>query len=494
MGKLIDIEAHELRNGDIEKISLVTHGAIRQPFKILKTAEMEAPKGGLTNTLSKIFGDGSSEDSEKAIAALFVRKSVAAKWIPLIKKHGFRVEKEHASLEGDILVLKQDGFDESNSGSVVALNPDVAVQLSSVSKYFDPFPASSSFSDNVAAGSFWPGMHNAMESLAETVWNVLNESESSDTAAADVAKQIKAFSNHLNNLVAELPTTVFKMEQESLTKEFEGSTVSTSDGQTLANTEDMNMSTAVLKEVAAGDLDGLLDDAPVADAAIAKADEAAEAAASTEAVVEKEEESVEKGGDEGAPKSGGSPGNPVVDNTSDTGAVSLDEGGVPEGFRKEERVLKQLEDGKIVEKFAEFLINDETKEEIFVGFVEKGAPSVAEEAAGAEVVLAPSEGEPYTAAEIKLFEAMGVMAKAVGDIKTLVEKQDEKIQAVTKTAEVAKEAADNTVVIQAAQDLDNSLATLRGEQSVLKSEAASAATQESDIFKGLLPEIEGNAA
>ena len=488
MGKLIDIEAHELRNGDIEKISLVTHGAIRQPFKILKTAEMPEHKEGLGKRLQKIFGDGDA-DAEKAVAALFVRKSVAAKWIPLIKKHGFRVEKDHASLEGDIVVLKQEGFDEASDGSVVALNPDVAIQLAHVSKYFDPFPASSSFNDNVAAGSFWPGMHNAMESLAETVWNVLNEAESPDSAVADVAKQVKAFSNHLNNLVAELPTTVFKMEQESLTKEFEGSTVSTSDGQTLANTEDKNMSTAVLKEAAAGDLDGLLDDAPAADAAIAKADEAAEAAASEEAVVE-------KGGDEGAPKTGGSPGNPVVENTSDTGAVSLDEGGVPEGFRKEERVLKQMVDGKIVEKFAEFLINDETKEEIFVGFVEKNddiADAEVVELTGAEATAA-ADDHPYTPAEIKLFEAMGVLAKAVGDIKGLVEKQDEKIEAVTKTAEVAKEAADNTVVIPAAQDLDNALQTLRSEQPVLKREAASAATEEVDIFKGLLPELESNAA
>ena len=227
MGKLVEIDGHELKNGNIEKISLVTHGAIRQPFKILKTEEIDAAKtGGIKNVLSKVFGQDHTRDQEDAIAALFVRKSVAQKWLPLIRKQGFRVEKEHASLEGDILVLKQEGFTDECDGSVIALNPDVAVQLTTVSKFFDPFPASSSFSDNVAAGSFWPGMHNAMESLAETVWNVLNESDSPDDAASEVAKQVKAFSSHLNNLVAELPGTVFKMEQESLTKEFEGSTVS----------------------------------------------------------------------------------------------------------------------------------------------------------------------------------------------------------------------------------------------------------------------------
>jgi hypothetical protein len=486
----VEVEAHELKNGEIEKISLVTHGAIRQPFKILKTEEIKSDNGktGLIGTLSKVFGN--SEDEEKAVAALFVRKSVAQKWLPLIREQGFRVEKEHAALEGDILVLKQEGYTEECEGSVVALNPDVAVQLTNVSKFFDPFPASSSFSENVAAGSFWPGMHNAMESLAETVWNVLNEAETPEDAASDVAKQVKAFSNHLNNLVTELPKTVFKMEQESLTKEFEGSTVSESATQTIVTDEDKNMSEAVIKEAASGDLDGLLDDAPAADAALEKA-EAEATAETTEEVVEKAEDDVEKGGDEGAPKSGGSPGNPVVESTSDTGAVSLDEGGVPAGFRKEERMVKQIEDGKLVEKTAIFFVNDETKEEIFGGFFEK---AVEEEAPAADATSA-TDGVEYSPAELKLFEAMNVLVKTVTDIKEQVEKQDERIEAVSKTAEAAQETAEETVVLPtAADDLGNAIQTLSGQKPIQKGAASAATGEEVDIFKGLLPEIEGNAA
>jgi len=471
----VEIEASELVNGDIKKLSLVEHGAIRQPFKILKTEEIASTKGGVRNTINKIFG----QSDEQQIAALFVRKDVARKVIPMIKEQGFRVEKDHAEMMGDVLVLKQEGYDPDADLPIVALNTDVAVQLSSLSKFFDPFPASSSFSDNVAAGSFWPGMHNAMESLADTVWNVLNDSDSPDGAASDVAKQVKAFSTHLNNLVAELPTSVFKMEQQ-LTKEFEGSTVSSTDNKITLN-EDQNMSEAVIKEVAAGDLDGLLDDAPAADASLAATD-----AAIDEVVAKDEDEStetiVEKGGDEGAPKSGGSPGNPVVDNTSDTGAVSLDEGGVPAGMRKEERTMKSLVDGKIEEKTGLFYINDETKEEIFAGYVEKAT----EEKAPAE---------EYSPAEVKLFEAMGVMAKSVVDLKELVEKQNERIEAVAKTADEAQVTADETVVMTAADDLDNSLATLNGKQPVVKAATAATETEEVDIFwKGVLPQLQSDAA
>jgi len=484
----VEVEAHELKNGEIEKISLVTHGAIQQPFKILKTKEIEPKASGIKDTLSKVFGQDHTPDQEGAIAALFVRKSVAQKWLPLIRKQGFRVEKEHASIEGDIVVLKQEGFTDECDGSVIALNPDVAVQLSHVSKFFDPFPASSSFADNVAAGSFWPGMHNAMESLAETVWNVLNESDSPDDAAADVAKQVKAFSSHLNNLVAELPGTVFKMEQESLTKEFEGSTVPSSSTETIVSNEDENMSTVVTKHAPASDLDGLFDEAPAAEV-VEKDEAAAETAAATE---------VEKG-DEGAPKSGGSPGNPVVENTSDTGAVQLDEGGVPAGFRKEERMVKALEEGKMVEKTGLYFINDETKEEIFGGFVEKmsaeeiqNAPVV--ELTGAEATAAAEETQ-YTDAETKLFEALGVMAKSMKDIGDSIEKQNTRIDAVEKTAETAQETAEETVVMpSAADDLGNAIQSLSGQKPIQKTDASASTGEVTDIFKGLLPGIEGNAA
>ena len=77
----VEIEASELINGDIKKLSLVEHGASRQPFKILKTEEIAGKSGGVRNTINKIFG----QTEEQHIAALFVRKSVARRVIPVIK-------------------------------------------------------------------------------------------------------------------------------------------------------------------------------------------------------------------------------------------------------------------------------------------------------------------------------------------------------------------------------------------------------------------------
>lgn len=482
----VTVEANELKNGKIEKISLVRNGAIRQPFKILKTEEIPQEHESVGSKLKKFFG---SEDDEARVAALFVRKSAAAKWIPLIKANGFRAEKDHAEVDGDMVILKQESFDADVEGSLVALTPDVAIMLNRVVKGFDPYSSSASFDENVKASAFYPGMYHAMESLADTVWNVLNNSDDPEQAAADVAKQVKAFGNYVNGLVSELPGSVFKMEHEGLTKAFASSNVSDSIAINVTKDEDENMSTTVLKEAAPGDLDGLLDDAPAADAALAKAEEKAEEAVEKqEDSVEAQADDVEKSGDAGAPKSGGSPGNPVVESTSDTGAVSLDEGGVPAGFRKEERTVKSFEDGKVIEKTGLFFVNDEG-EELFGGWIEKSEETPAEEVpAGGQPAEAASE---YTPAEVKLFEALGVMAKSMTEMKETVEKVASRVDDIEKTASDAKETADNTVVMGVAPDLDESLATLAGHQKVLKSAPAeNVEKSEDEIFKGLLPMIE----
>lgn len=506
----VTVEANELKNGKIEKISLVRNGAIRQPFKILKTEEIPAEEQTLGGKVRKFFGASDSEAAE--VAALFIRKSAAAKWLPIVKQNGFRAEKEHAEVDGEILVLKQESYN-GEEGSLIALTPDVAVMLNTVVKGFDPYSSSASFDENVKASAFYPGMMHAMESLAETVWNVLNESSDPEEAQASVAKQVKAFGNYVNSMVKELPGSVFKMEHEGLTKGFASSNVSVSNTET-SSAEEEDMSNTILKEAAPGDLDGLLDEAPAADAALAKAEEKAEEAVekgiaeeaanaeivyldadgneiseeafmALDAEVQKGYSKVEKSGDAGAPKSGGSPGSGVVEDgaQTDTGAVSLDEGGVPAGFRKEERTMKTFEDGKLVEKTALFFVNDDG-DEIFGGYIEKSEDEVPADSAAATT-------EEYTPAEIKLFEALGVMAKSMASMKETVEKVASRVDDIEKTATDAKETAENTVVMGVAADLDESLATLSGHQRVHKSAPAeNVEKSEDEIFKGLLPMIE----
>ena len=90
---------------------------------------------------------------------------------------------------------------------------------------------------------------------------------------------------------------------------------------------------------------------------------------------------------------------------------------------------------------------------------------------------------------------MGVMVKAVEGLQTTVEKQNTRIDAVEKTAETAQETAEETVVLPtAADDLGNAIQSLSGQPRIQKNAAPAATGEVTDIFKGLLPGIEGNAA
>jgi hypothetical protein len=327
------------------------------------------------------------------------------------------------------------------------------------------------------------------------------------------------------------------MEYEGLANGIGGSTLD-SDAAEVIKTEDGKMTT--IKEAMAGDLAGLNEtegrDMAVLKAADARADAAtiADAAQGAEIVfldaegneiseeefsksggkkmkkmkdgkmMDMEEEKKMKKSDEddsseiapteGAPStdvskmdvmgqgdsafSGKSPGSAVVQSTSDTGAVSLDEG-LPAGFRTMQKSVKKFEEGKLVDAFAKFLVNDETGEEIFVEYVAK-EEVVAEEPATdiAAVISGP----------LDLFgKALNAQTAMLDKINERLEKQDAKIEALQKTSEEAVEKADKTALVDHGYDLDESLGLMNGHRPVSKS-----ATQPADgsIWKGLSPELD----
>lgn len=283
----VKVLANELLDSNIEFVSLVKHGAIRSPFKILKADEL--PTGTemtVTKRLAQMF-TGKETSGEAQVCAILVKNERVEALEPIIKDAGFSVET--SVVEGPVTVFKQNGFTE-NLGSCIALSDDVGVMLSSVVKEFYPFPMTTSFDENVAAASFFPSLHNAMDSLSETIWQVLNENgASTETAQKQVAKTVDAFGQHVKALVKTLPASVFKMEMgiRSLNPPIEGSTLPGTDGET--KTPEGEEMKPVLKEAVAGDLDGLNLNEPVKKQEAAPAVEVTEpaaAAAAPEAPVE----------------------------------------------------------------------------------------------------------------------------------------------------------------------------------------------------------------
>lgn len=252
----IQVKANELLDTEIELVSLVKHGAIRAPFKIVKNEDLPSPK---SESLTKKIANAFSKDPDISVAAVLVKTDLVEGTKQALLDSGFSLS--NPTLEGGITLFKQEGYTDT-LGSCIAVTDNVGVMLSEVVKEFTPFPSTGDFSENVAAASFFPSLHGAFDSLSETIWNVLNANGmSTEEAQNSVSKNVDAFAGHVKSLVAMLPSSVFKMEA-CLTKANKGSTLTLKD-DSIANL-DKGENMKIKQEAVSGDLGGLSLEEPVA--------------------------------------------------------------------------------------------------------------------------------------------------------------------------------------------------------------------------------------
>lgn len=277
MSRTVRMPAKEIVEVTVDKVSLVKHAATRSPFKILKAEAPDTTPPGVLANLKQLFA---GPPGEPQLVALLVKREVAKTIFPLAKKHGFRVEKAHADLDEDVVILKQEGFTAVDDiKSVVALSPEVAVGLDRVVKDFDCWHSTTDFDENIRNQSFYPCVRMATDTFHETLWAVMADAHTHEDAVAKIDTLVKQFSTYVKSLLKALPSTVFKMEADLLPARVGGNTVASAN----VNEGEQAMADANKpREVMKGDLAGLFDEPSVqkADAA-ATGDEATTAAATS---------------------------------------------------------------------------------------------------------------------------------------------------------------------------------------------------------------------
>jgi len=442
---LIKLIANELVEGDIDFVSLVKHGANRAPFKIVKA--LTFPDSGGSDGVTTTTNITSDTD-----------------WVALDKP------------------------------------------VSIIDKNFSSFPESSDFNENIGAAAFFPGLHNAMEALAASTFNSLDKADSMDDAASQIDKNLMAFRKHVNALVKNLPATVLKEDKERLLSGIGSSTLEASETNT-SGKEDSVMTGERIPEAMGGDLDGLNDTIEKDAAALAIADSQASVAVEAEAAVEKEggtqtvTEPVEK---ETKTEAAGV-NDPVVEETTDTGEVAAP---MPKGFVETNLSIKQFVDGELVDVEARFAVNEETGEQVFLGYQEtektsdgKGKKRKKDDpfnasTAGAdeqnipEAVVSnetPQSGNPFMEGLNLIGKEMNAQNSMLAKHGETLEKINTTLEKVVETNEEKIEKAENATLVQADFNLDESLATLNGHSPVVKTDADD---NTGDIFKGLAPELE----
>ncbi len=240
----IKIKATELVDPVISHVSLVERGANKSPFRILKEDDLSS-KSSLLKRISAAFGGQTTEKAKVAAVICSPELEDLAK----VVLHGYNLKIDNVEKRADRLIFKQDNFSEDQAGSFVAINEDVLVYFDRVIKRFEPDYNATDFDEGMASGDFFPSVWGALDVFANTVINIMYDATTKPDASELMSKAVKAFSNHITGLVADLPDVVFKMDVFGF------------------NSKEMKMSLASklakgisLDEVMAGDLGGLLNE------------------------------------------------------------------------------------------------------------------------------------------------------------------------------------------------------------------------------------------
>lgn len=265
----ITTKAHELSSADVEHISLVKHGANRIPFRILKSEDAIEGASFLKGLMNF------AKDEEAKVTSVVIRKDTDEDQVALVKSLGIDISETEEV--GDLIVYKQEGFDEN--ATLFAITEDIAVGVSGVEKSFAP-SITDDFNENLKGNSFFPSLYTATDMLMMTIHKTMDDGDQS-SASGGIDKALAAYTKYVKSLVKGLPEMVFKMEQ-GLRQEFERSTMESTVEK--STTEDQDMSK--IPEAMAGDLDGLNND-------LEKQDAAQAAAPAEDAPVEKTEEKAE---------------------------------------------------------------------------------------------------------------------------------------------------------------------------------------------------------
>lgn len=197
----------EMKDADVQFISLVDRSASRMPFRILKREG-----DGMGIDLGRLFTSKKSEKAPVSISAIVVMaqkdEKVAESVRKAIEAAGFKTDKAQKNEDGS-LTYAQGAMGEN----------DVLVRLSdevvAVVKGFQPGGEGddvADFEDSAASNSFYQGVDSALDTLFSKICSALQGAEDEGTAATQVGSQIDGFKKYVVGLVKNLPTAAFKAD------------------------------------------------------------------------------------------------------------------------------------------------------------------------------------------------------------------------------------------------------------------------------------------
>lgn len=204
--RIVEMEVNELTDVKVKAISLVDHGAIRQPFVKLKSAKGK----GMSLNLNELFFGKKSEAEEPAapvISAVLVKNEAVAAAMEIIGDRAVVKEDE----KGGATAIYLDG-NEQNPLDVLKLDDNASVIVPGLHKSFGSWESYDDFGKNIAAGGFYPSVYLASDSLTSTIYGAMDKSEPGVAPVEKIKAALNDFGEYVIRLVEAVPAEAFKFE------------------------------------------------------------------------------------------------------------------------------------------------------------------------------------------------------------------------------------------------------------------------------------------
>jgi hypothetical protein len=210
----IHVDATRLVGCDVNRVSLVKHGANRIPFRIMKEEGedmLDLQKVGRT-----LFHKA---DSAPGVVAVLVSKTAdKEKLLPLLQAAGLNTETEEET--EDAIIYKQPNAAEGKTVAVLKLSDDVALAINGLSenpvrtmKDFETYNLdSTTFTEVMNTNGFFPAVFMTMEAVCKCVSNIMDDADGPNSAKEAIIKAFDDAKNYIAGILDGVPVQAFKAD------------------------------------------------------------------------------------------------------------------------------------------------------------------------------------------------------------------------------------------------------------------------------------------
>ncbi len=206
------VEATEMRNVKVSKISLVDRGANRLPFKIVKQ-EKDMSRKSLD--LGSLFAR-KAEKIVPEVVGVVTQKSDALESVKTqIEANGFAVADSKEYDDGCVIYKQGEDEIDADKDTLIRINDNSAIVVKGFSPYCMEMENADgvSFADQCKSQGFYPGIGTAMEVTRSAIMKMARDSSDPKAAATAVAKMFNEVSAYVTGMISQLPAKAFKLEE-----------------------------------------------------------------------------------------------------------------------------------------------------------------------------------------------------------------------------------------------------------------------------------------